>query len=52
MGVVDTFELNPILTGGHIIPTQYYVPPTQISRPCDGSDRAGMPVAFKPIRWA
>ena len=29
-------SVNPISTrGGHIIPTQYYVPP-QIFRPCDG----------------
>ena len=24
--------------GGHIIPTQYYVPPPQIFRPCDGPE--------------
>ena len=34
-------SVNPISTraGGHIIPTQYYVPPPQIFRPYDGPER-------------
>ena len=29
-------SVNPISTGGHILPTQYYEPPPQIFRPFDG----------------
>ena len=34
--------------GGHIIPTQYYVPP-RIFRPCDGPDNASICNSSEPF---
>ena len=49
--LADQYTLSQPGRGGHIIPTQYYVPPRPIFRPCDGPGLYIRPTVYTWKPW-